>query len=513
MDRVLFTRIVRGLSDNCPYFQEGRDAIGKTGISALVKCTFAIRQLAYGAVPDSLDEYLQIGEKTSRDCLMAFCNGVMELYGEEFLRRLTQTDVEKLYAFHEKKHRIAVITEYLVNISKRRAFWSLNEDILKITILTTNTPYPSERLRYPCCTHQRPQRKHVQYAVLCSEDQLRRIRDIVGSSDTDQVAFCLLEDLTAFCFKTSLRFASRPHCVLLQDLTAFCFKTSLRFASSYHCVLLQHHCVLLKTSIAFCLKTILRFDKKLLWQNFIHHCVLLQAITACSMPPNIVLQGFQRFLQAQWNHKSLKHKEIWDKRKMLWLVGTHKKEDRRISVVDELSGSRCFQDRFVTAVKLNKVLIFIPLHQQTPQSTIISTTPETSQLTPDTNQTDELLDNLTKQMAAPCPNPLEQRFVPQYQQSTYRTSSKHPGIKHSISDGRVVVRMFKGDRIRIRGQGNALKCYNCNGSLHILQGTVLSQAVHKILLFQGQDAFTDAKPKENRYGIINQFQDLALNGG
>ncbi|GJT87611.1 zinc finger, CCHC-type containing protein [Tanacetum coccineum] len=91
-----------------------------------------------------------------------------------------------------------------------------------------------------------------------------------------EVAFCLLEDLTAFCFKTSLRFASRPHCVLLQDLTAFCFKTSLRFASSYHCVLLQHHCVLLKTSIAFCLKTILRFDKKLLWQNFIHHCILLQ---------------------------------------------------------------------------------------------------------------------------------------------------------------------------------------------------------------------------------------------
>ncbi|GJW01896.1 hypothetical protein Tco_1560752 [Tanacetum coccineum] len=34
----------------------------------------------------------------------------------------------------------SVITEYLVNISKRRAFWSLNEDILKITILTTNTP-------------------------------------------------------------------------------------------------------------------------------------------------------------------------------------------------------------------------------------------------------------------------------------------------------------------------------------------------------------------------------------
>nr|GEW06378.1 hypothetical protein [Tanacetum cinerariifolium] len=40
-----------------------------------------------------------------------------------------------------------VITEYLVNISKRRAFWSLNEDILKITILTTNTPYLSRKIQ------------------------------------------------------------------------------------------------------------------------------------------------------------------------------------------------------------------------------------------------------------------------------------------------------------------------------------------------------------------------------
>ncbi|GJY75448.1 retrovirus-related pol polyprotein from transposon TNT 1-94 [Tanacetum coccineum] len=40
-----------------------------------------------------------------------------------------------------------IITEYLVNISNRRAFWSLNEDIMKITILKTNTPYPSRKIR------------------------------------------------------------------------------------------------------------------------------------------------------------------------------------------------------------------------------------------------------------------------------------------------------------------------------------------------------------------------------
>ncbi|GJT66000.1 hypothetical protein Tco_1017480 [Tanacetum coccineum] len=59
-----------------------------------------------------------------------------------------------------------LIMEYLVNISKRRAFWSLNEDILKITILTTNTPYPLRKIRHiRACTHQIPQRKEDQYAV------------------------------------------------------------------------------------------------------------------------------------------------------------------------------------------------------------------------------------------------------------------------------------------------------------------------------------------------------------
>ncbi|GKC49218.1 hypothetical protein Tco_1071963, partial [Tanacetum coccineum] len=66
---------------------------------------------------------------------------------------------------------ILLITEYLVNISKRRAFWSLNEDILKITVLTTNTPYPSRKIRRICaCTHQSPRRKHDQYAI-SREDQ------------------------------------------------------------------------------------------------------------------------------------------------------------------------------------------------------------------------------------------------------------------------------------------------------------------------------------------------------
>ncbi|GJX40952.1 putative reverse transcriptase domain-containing protein [Tanacetum coccineum] len=67
--RKLFNRIVQDLNDAYPYFQQNIDAVGRCGISSLVKCTSTIPQLAYDSSPDSLDEYLQIGTKTARDCL------------------------------------------------------------------------------------------------------------------------------------------------------------------------------------------------------------------------------------------------------------------------------------------------------------------------------------------------------------------------------------------------------------------------------------------------------------
>ncbi|GJR15861.1 hypothetical protein Tco_0798513 [Tanacetum coccineum] len=79
-----------------------------------------------------------------------------------------------------------LIMEYLVKVSKRHAFWSLNEDILKITILKTNTPYPSRKIRRICaCTHQRPRGIKLntpypedQYAVLELWNQYNILEDI-----------------------------------------------------------------------------------------------------------------------------------------------------------------------------------------------------------------------------------------------------------------------------------------------------------------------------------------------
>ncbi|GJW91540.1 ALP1-like protein [Tanacetum coccineum] len=104
MSRSLFTGIVEEVTLHCAFFHEKEDCTGKLGISPLIKCTSAIRQLAYDTVPDTLDEYLQMCHATSRQCLEHFCTYIIHIFGPEFLRKPTITDVEKLYAFHVNKH-------------------------------------------------------------------------------------------------------------------------------------------------------------------------------------------------------------------------------------------------------------------------------------------------------------------------------------------------------------------------------------------------------------------------
>nr|GEX49519.1 protein ALP1-like [Tanacetum cinerariifolium] len=55
-----------------------------------------IRQLAYRIVPDALDEYLQMGHATSRQCIEQFCMYIIHIFRPEFLRKPTIIDVERL---------------------------------------------------------------------------------------------------------------------------------------------------------------------------------------------------------------------------------------------------------------------------------------------------------------------------------------------------------------------------------------------------------------------------------
>ncbi|GKC56569.1 ALP1-like protein isoform X1 [Tanacetum coccineum] len=104
MARPLFNQIVTDVSNHDAFFRTNMDCAGRQAIFGLLKCTSAIRQLAYCVHADFLDEYIQISESTSRTSLDHFCQAVMKIYGPEFLRKPTVTDIEKLYRHHEEKH-------------------------------------------------------------------------------------------------------------------------------------------------------------------------------------------------------------------------------------------------------------------------------------------------------------------------------------------------------------------------------------------------------------------------
>ncbi|XP_024004777.1 uncharacterized protein LOC112081941 [Eutrema salsugineum] len=96
MTKDLFLRIVGRLSNEVPYFQQRRNAHGRFGLSALQKCTAAIRMMAYGCAADAVDEYLRLGASTALLCLENFTDGIIQLFGDEYLRRPTSDDLQRL---------------------------------------------------------------------------------------------------------------------------------------------------------------------------------------------------------------------------------------------------------------------------------------------------------------------------------------------------------------------------------------------------------------------------------
>ncbi|KZV29730.1 hypothetical protein F511_05824 [Dorcoceras hygrometricum] len=104
MRRDLFLRIVNALQNHSLYFQQRDDASRRKGLSPLQKCTTAIRQLAYGVPTDNLDEYLRMGESTSIKCLFSFCQYVVELFGDRYLRKPDANDIQRLLKMHEERH-------------------------------------------------------------------------------------------------------------------------------------------------------------------------------------------------------------------------------------------------------------------------------------------------------------------------------------------------------------------------------------------------------------------------
>uniref|UniRef100_A0A0D3ACU6 Uncharacterized protein n=1 Tax=Brassica oleracea var. oleracea TaxID=109376 RepID=A0A0D3ACU6_BRAOL len=103
MNKPLFMRIVNRLANEVHLFRQKKDALGRLGLSALQKCTAAIRVLAYGAAADTVDEYLRLGETTTRLCVKKFAEEIIYLFGDEYLRRPTPADLQRLLDIGEHR--------------------------------------------------------------------------------------------------------------------------------------------------------------------------------------------------------------------------------------------------------------------------------------------------------------------------------------------------------------------------------------------------------------------------
>ncbi|XP_021773292.1 putative nuclease HARBI1 [Chenopodium quinoa] len=103
MRKHVFERLLNAVTQHDPWFQQRRDAAGRLGLSPLQKCTAAVRQLAYGCASDACDEYVRISEATSRLALQKFTEGVINLFGDQYLRRPNITDMERLLRIGEER--------------------------------------------------------------------------------------------------------------------------------------------------------------------------------------------------------------------------------------------------------------------------------------------------------------------------------------------------------------------------------------------------------------------------
>jgi len=57
--------------------------------------------LAYGIVADCIAEYLKIGESTVLECLKKFAAGVIQTFGQDYLRKPIQADIARRLAIAE----------------------------------------------------------------------------------------------------------------------------------------------------------------------------------------------------------------------------------------------------------------------------------------------------------------------------------------------------------------------------------------------------------------------------
>jgi hypothetical protein len=98
MHRPLFLRILRSVQREDDFFTIRCDATGLAGLGPLQKVCAALRILAYGLPTDAVNEYIQIGQTTARDCMICFCRAIISCFSERYLRIPNHEDIARIFS-------------------------------------------------------------------------------------------------------------------------------------------------------------------------------------------------------------------------------------------------------------------------------------------------------------------------------------------------------------------------------------------------------------------------------
>ncbi|XP_071681509.1 uncharacterized protein [Lolium perenne] len=86
MNKELFLKIVYGGAreyDN--YLMAKQDCTCLWGFTSIQKCNAAMCYLAYGAPPDTSNDYLRIAESTCTETLYKFCRAIIVVFAKDYL--------------------------------------------------------------------------------------------------------------------------------------------------------------------------------------------------------------------------------------------------------------------------------------------------------------------------------------------------------------------------------------------------------------------------------------------
>ncbi|XP_068322575.1 uncharacterized protein [Pyrus communis] len=86
MRHHFFKSLLREVQQVNSYFRQKQDRAGRPGFSPHQKVTVALRMMAYGSPADSMDETQCMSESTCLDTLEHFCDTIVKVYKEEYLR-------------------------------------------------------------------------------------------------------------------------------------------------------------------------------------------------------------------------------------------------------------------------------------------------------------------------------------------------------------------------------------------------------------------------------------------